>query len=987
MNAMKNNWANILRQDLTAYRCLPFWSWNDRLQDEELVRQIRQMKQAGMGGFFMHARSGLTLEYMSDDWFHAVDVCRKEAAAQGMEAWCYDENGWPSGFAGMKLLEDPENWVHYLTCRKTDRFDPAALAVYSRQGDVLRRVPADEPGPGEYWCVYDHTNGSVVDILNPRVVQRFIQETHERYFARFSADFSQTLCGFFTDEPQYFRWDTAYTPVILDAYREEYGEDLLDVLGALFVDCRQAPEMRLRYWKLMNRLFADSFIHQIYDWCEAHGCKITGHAVEEQQLSTQMWCCAGVMPFYEYEHIPGVDWLGREISTEILPRQVSSVAQQLGRPQVLTESFACTGWDATPRELKRIGEWQYVHGVNRMCTHLFAYSIRGNRKKDHPGFFSEHSPWFSELRQFNDHFTALGCMLSQSQEVVHAAVLHPMHAAYLTYDRHRDAESVATLEQAFAGLAERLGAAHIGHHYLDETLLAKYGRVEGSALAVGRCRYDFLLIPDMPCIDGTTAALLKAYVQNGGRLYLDGQRPALIDGRPADTGWLVPNLTWAELAQEEIQVDDPATAVRSTLRRSENGDFLFAVNLSEDTAHTLRYRLRAEGAALFFPLTGECRPLAYEKEEDGICLTLHFKPGQSHIVLLGPAEPAPAPAPEQRERHGLREKPPRALLTACAENTLKLDYVRISSDGVRYSAPLPIPAAADALLRKRRNGDVFLKYSFTVEELPETLAAEIEPMNVRTVWVNGREITADGQGTLEKQFLRADIREYVRQGENELTCRIGYHQPDQVYDILFDRADVTESLINCLTYDTEIDAAYLRGSFGVRSLSGYVNAKPGIALSDGPFVLTALPRELESTRINRQGFPFFAGRMTLRFTAELQDPNRSLRLYGRYATAQVSVNGVEFPPLLLEDELDVRRALRPGINEVCITLCCSNRNLFGPSHVKDDPEPMMVFPDHFDLGKDWQDGRNPRYTDSYSFIDFGLDEWEWIPVQPAEGNR
>ena len=139
---MKNDWANILRQDLTAYRCLPFWSWNDHLQDEELVRQIRQMKQAGMGGFFMHARSGLTLEYMSDAWFHAVDICRKEAAAQGMEAWCYDENGWPSGFAGMKLLEDPENWAHYLTCRKTDRFDPAALAVYSRQGNVLRRVPA-----------------------------------------------------------------------------------------------------------------------------------------------------------------------------------------------------------------------------------------------------------------------------------------------------------------------------------------------------------------------------------------------------------------------------------------------------------------------------------------------------------------------------------------------------------------------------------------------------------------------------------------------------------------------------------------------------------------------------------------------------------------------------------------------------------------------------------------------------------------------------
>lgn len=31
-----------------------------------------------------------------------------------MNAWSYDENGWPSGFAGMKLLEDKANHEKYL---------------------------------------------------------------------------------------------------------------------------------------------------------------------------------------------------------------------------------------------------------------------------------------------------------------------------------------------------------------------------------------------------------------------------------------------------------------------------------------------------------------------------------------------------------------------------------------------------------------------------------------------------------------------------------------------------------------------------------------------------------------------------------------------------------------------------------------------------------------------------------------------------------
>ena len=48
----------LLKRNLTEYESIPFWSWNDELQPEELRRQIRLMKQAGIGGFFMHARRG-----------------------------------------------------------------------------------------------------------------------------------------------------------------------------------------------------------------------------------------------------------------------------------------------------------------------------------------------------------------------------------------------------------------------------------------------------------------------------------------------------------------------------------------------------------------------------------------------------------------------------------------------------------------------------------------------------------------------------------------------------------------------------------------------------------------------------------------------------------------------------------------------------------------------------------------------------------------
>lgn len=53
---MENQWKAALQNPPKAYRPVPFWSWNDRLESEETRRQIKEMDEQGMGGFFMHAR-------------------------------------------------------------------------------------------------------------------------------------------------------------------------------------------------------------------------------------------------------------------------------------------------------------------------------------------------------------------------------------------------------------------------------------------------------------------------------------------------------------------------------------------------------------------------------------------------------------------------------------------------------------------------------------------------------------------------------------------------------------------------------------------------------------------------------------------------------------------------------------------------------------------------------------------------------------------
>ena len=127
----KNLIYDVSKNSIT-HGAIPFWSWNDKLEDEELRKQINNMYDLGMKGFFMHARMGLETEYLSDEWYHAIDVCIDEARKLGMEAWSYDENGWPSGFGGEKVLKNPENHATGIKRATFDSFPEGDyLAVYA----------------------------------------------------------------------------------------------------------------------------------------------------------------------------------------------------------------------------------------------------------------------------------------------------------------------------------------------------------------------------------------------------------------------------------------------------------------------------------------------------------------------------------------------------------------------------------------------------------------------------------------------------------------------------------------------------------------------------------------------------------------------------------------------------------------------------------------------------------------------------------------
>lgn len=927
--------------DRKEYRPLPFWSWNDKLEKEKLIEQIHWMKEKENGGFFMHARSGLMTEYLSEDWMQCIEACADEAQKLDMKAWVYDENGWPSGFVGGKLLEEEENRDKYILVQEGD-YDPNATVSYLVTNEELLRVSAsdDSVDNGSYLNLYIHTAVSTVDILNPDVVNQFLTMTHEAYKERFGEKFTEKIEGFFTDEPQYQRWHTPYTDMVGKYWKGQYNEDILDGLGLLFLEKKGYRSFRYRYWKAMQHLMLESFGKLVYEWCDNNGVKLTGHYIEESSLGMQMWCCGGIMPFYEYEHIPGIDWLGKRTDSALAAKQVGSVAAQLGKNRVLTETFGCCGWDVKPSELRRIVGIQFANGVNMMCHHLIPYSERGTRKYDYPAHYSEVNPWVKEdYETFNNYYTQLGHLLGEGAQAVNVAVLHPIRSAYFDYKREQASAGygIADLDTKLQEAIRTLATHGIEYHFLDETLLEKYGFAENAQIGCGKYAYDYLVLPTIYTMDVSTEKLIRKYIEQGGRVLLLGEKPAYLEAEAYAYDYLESNVTLQEIAQaQKVQISNYDTKIYSTYRLFDGQDYIYVTNSSDEIEYSQSY--------LF----------------GGKQFDVTLKPGEDKLICLS----------EESIVQTASLTPYVLRFTNASvsvkENYLPVDMVRYSTDGEQYSEVWPVMALFEKLIRDKYRGPIFLQYEFEVVEKPNHISLRSEKSRDIAAWFNGCELT-DNILTEESDVKYYDITSLVKLGLNTYNVQIDWYEDDMVHYALFGE-NVSESLRNCIVYDTELQPIELVGEFGVYSRKPYDPDEDARFVRGEEFYIGALPKVIEAEPVT-EGFPFLAGELTLRQNISFDTTDILLQIPGEYQMAFVKVNGKEVEKLLLDTELDVSNVARVGENEIEIRFLLSNRNLMGPHHLI-GTKVRGVDPNCFQMFGSWEERESRLYHLYYDIKKF-----------------
>jgi hypothetical protein len=620
-------------------------------------------------------------------------------------------------------------------------------------------------------------------------------------------------------------------------------------------------------------------------------------------------------------------------------------------------------------DMKRIGDWLEVLGVNTLNQHLSDVTIRGARKRDYPQSFSYHEPWWEGYHVLAQYFARLSATLSQGEQVNEVLVLEPTTTAWMY--QAADAK-LDELGKSFFDLVMALETAQVEYDIGCEDILARHGSADSAGLKVGRRHYRTVVLPPMTeNLNARTAQLLAAFEQAGGTVLSCGEPPARIDGGLSPAGAaLAGSDHWKKVQTAALTKELAATGLVITRseadrgilfhhrRRLDDGELLFLVNTSIQSPSTGAIQSDLKGVEAWDLYTGRTEPQASAAQGQGIRTRFNLPPSGSLLLFLSRKAIRPSqPAAETVEVIQAGQAPE---IRRLAPNVLTLDYVEVAAGGETrqglyfYQANQfawqknglernPWDSAVqfkdELISRKFAPGSGFeASYRFQVEgDPPANLAIVIERPDLYTITCNGQAVKpAPEAWWLDKAFGKIGLASVARTGENVVTIKAS---PFTMYH--------------------EIEPAYILGDFALKPAShGFV------IVPDHPFKLGA--------DWNSQGNPFYGGGVAYRehFRVGHKTGRYAVALRGWYGSvAKVSVGGrtlgyIDAPPW----ECDVTKSIRPGENDIEVTVIGTLKNTLGPHH--GNPPLGAARPINFQQGPN----PGPPAGDSYSTVPYGMAE-------------
>ncbi len=609
---------------------IPFWFWNDELEENKIREQIISMKEHGIDAFVIHPRIGLptSIGYLSDEFMKYVLFAVKTAKENNMQVVLYDEGMYPSGSANGLVVKNNSEYANKCLINITKPAEDIVLDIELSDNQKLIAVLAEKIQDGRlieckkisigesFFCddiklwkftYYIMTfSGSTIrgihfgeddfepnapkaaDLMNIDATRKFIRCTHDRYYEVLKEYFGNTVIAIFTDEPSVqgrnpIKNSIAWTDDFFDYYMKEME---LQELPILFLKSDKRHEsVYKKYINIVNRLVGERFFTPISQWCIAHNISLTGHPEKSTDIG-----------FLKHFQIPCQDMVWRYVE----PGNNSSITGEHSTMAKCSSDFArhreirrngnevlgCCGpkenaWLMNVSDVKWYLDWLFVRGVNLIYPHAFLYSVTKPRCDERPPDVGFNSYWWDNFQMLSTYIKRMSYMLTDSVNICDTAFLCGPNDLPYEYPR-----------AFFENQRE--------FNYLEKELLETSAQLKDGYIIVGKQNYKNIVIEDASLLSAKTTDILRQVVKQGGSVFtaFPNEEFTYIE----DPDKLI------EFVQEIVSLYPANKNLRTSVIVKDKKKFVILVNEGEDRIYGELNVMNAAQIDVLNPMTGEIYP-------------------------------------------------------------------------------------------------------------------------------------------------------------------------------------------------------------------------------------------------------------------------------------------------------------------------------------------------------------------------------------------
>jgi len=988
----------IFKNPPPSYGGAPFWAWNCKIDKALLKDQIDAFKQMGFGGFFMHTRVGLEVEYLGEEFMEYIKFCSEYAKENGMSAWLYDEDRYPSGAAGGFVTRNKEYRARYL--RFTKNIDtvyeknkaiaeglPYLVACYDVSIDEngalasYKKIDIDADASGEKYYAICYTsaesgwfnNQTYADLLNYSAVNKFIETTYEKYKSTVGKDFAVSIPGIFTDEPQISNTvlpaavgadvQIPWTKDLEEEFSKRYNEDITELLPVMLFESEN-KKYRYLLRRFLGELFSERFSNAVGEWCANNNMIFTGHMMAEQTMESQTFMIGEAMPHYAAFGIPGIDMLVERYEY-LTAKQAQSVVHQSGKEGMLSELYGVTDWDYDFRGYKNQGDWQAALGVTLRVPHLAHAGMKGEAKRDYPASINYQSPWYKEFGYIENHFARLNTALTRGKPIVKIGVIHPVESFWHECVCGNEAKR-EFMDLQLENLVKWLLFDNLDFDFISESLLSNQTvSIDADGISIGEMKYSAVLVPDCIELRQSTRKMLDEYRKKGGSVIFAGKLPEYEEGiyKPYEAQHVSFDRTsivnaleeWREI---EMRMNNGARCERMIYTYREDNDcrWLFVCHGAKvDNSRVIRPKptydevtIRIKGSYKpyeYNTVTGEISEMEYSIRDGFTYVKKGFYSHDSLLMKLVETDVNEYKITSEAKCI-IGEKTLRGTFSykTDEENVLLLDCGYYAVNDEEYSSEEEELLRADTDCKKRLGYPV----SGEKQAQPWVLGESKANDRVRVKFIVESECEIEN-ATLALE--NADISDVYVNGVEITNKPDGYYVDKAIGKIAIGRINKGENEIEVVSpfgKRTNIEWMYLLGDFGVKVCG---DKKIIVEKSD----------KIGFSSITNQGLPFYGGNIS--YFAEVETECGELEItVPKYKGALIKIylDGKESGEIAFEPYTLNIGKVSAGKHIIELKLFGNRFNSFGSVHNIDDAN-KWAGPDRWrTVGNKWSYGYSLR---------------------------